>query len=63
MEFTMDSRQLYRQGQSGSQPWGAWNAGLAAIRDGSLTVPDGQPSSATAECECPDDCLRDHEND
>ncbi len=61
MDLTIDMRQ--QPPQSGFQPWRTWNAGLAEVRSGSLTVPDGVPSSAIAECECPDDCLRDHEND
>ena len=32
------------------------------VDDGPL-APPGRPYSFLAECECPDDCLRDHENE
>jgi len=40
-----------------------WIVGLAAPDDGPVAKPQGRPYSFWAECECPDDCLRDHENE
>ncbi len=43
--------------------WDGWALGRAADEDGSLLRPRTVPYSHLAECECPDDCLRDHENE
>jgi hypothetical protein len=45
------------------QPSHLWILGLAVGDDGALAGPGHRRSSYWAECECPDDCLRDHENE
>ena len=48
---------------------GSWESpqplvlGVDMSDDGSRAVPAGRPYSFLAECECPADCLRDHENE
>jgi hypothetical protein len=37
--------------------------GLAAFGDGPLVKLGERPFSYQTACECPDDCLRDHENE
>ncbi len=44
-------------------PSDVWTLGRAVDRDRSLVTPRTVPYSHLAECECPDDCLRDHENE
>jgi hypothetical protein len=37
---------------------------VAAVSDRAATTkPEPHPYSFQSECECPDDCLRDHENE
>lgn len=40
-----------------------WVLGLAVDDDGSLVGPGRRQDTGWTECECPDDCLRDHENE
>jgi hypothetical protein len=40
-----------------------WVVGLALDREGAVTGPGHRTASYWAACECPDLCLRDHEND
>ena len=40
-----------------------WIGGRIAVDDGTLVKPSVRPYSFRSECECPDDCLRDHENE
>ena len=40
-----------------------WAFGLTVNDDASLGRPRMRPYSYLSECECPDDCLRDHENE
>jgi hypothetical protein len=49
-------------------PSDVWTLGRAVDGDRSLVTPrtvtpGTVPYSHLAECECPDDCLRDHENE
>jgi hypothetical protein len=37
--------------------------GLAAADDAPVAKPQPSPYSFWADCECPDDCLRDHDNE
>jgi len=37
--------------------------GLSLGDDGTVTGPEGWQASYLADCECPDDCPRDHENE
>jgi hypothetical protein len=62
MEFTIDQRQPVRESVGSmelSSLWLHW----ATVHHGPPPEPRGRPSSYWAECECPDDCLRDHENE
>jgi len=63
MELSMDLRQPVPGTVNPIEPSHLWVLGLAAVDDGRLAGPGGLPSSYWAECECPDDCLRDHENE
>jgi hypothetical protein len=45
------------------EPSHLWVLGLALADKGSLVGPGRREYSFLAECECPDDCLRDHENE
>lgn len=40
-----------------------WVLGIAMEPDGTLAGPGLRRYSFWAECECPDDCNRDHENE
>jgi hypothetical protein len=40
-----------------------WVVGLAVDDDGGIVGPGLGRYSFWADCECPDDCLRDHENE
>jgi hypothetical protein len=62
MELSMDLRQPARGAMGSMEPSHLWIVGLAAD-DGPPTRPQARPYSYMAECECPDDCLRDHENE
>jgi hypothetical protein len=62
MELSMDLRQPVRGPIGSMEPSHLWIVGLAAD-DGQLARPQARPYSYMAECECPDDCLRDHENE
>jgi hypothetical protein len=44
-------------------PAAFWILGIVQDEDGSLTGPGKAQSSYLTECDCPDDCLRDHETD
>jgi hypothetical protein len=63
MEYAMDQRQSPPQAGGSAEPWPLWNVGLAAVRETGDGVPGGRPTSLLAECECPEDCHRDHDND
>jgi hypothetical protein len=45
------------------EPSHLWILGLAVDDDGSAAGPGRRQPSYLAECECPDDCVRDHENE
>ncbi len=45
------------------EPSRLWNLGLTADDGGPLAEPAMRENSYLSECECPDDCLRDHENE
>jgi hypothetical protein len=45
------------------EPSHLWILGLAVGDDGSVAGPGHRRFSYWAECECPYDCLRDHENE
>jgi hypothetical protein len=45
------------------EPSRAWILGLVVEPDGSLSGPRLAPPLSWPECDCPDDCALDHEND
>jgi hypothetical protein len=45
------------------RPSRLWVIGLSLGDDGTVTGPEGWQDSYLADCECPDDCPRDHENE
>lgn len=52
---TVDIRRL--------EPSHLWVLGLASDAHGASSKPARRPYSFWADCECPGDCLRDHENE
>jgi hypothetical protein len=62
MQFDVDIRQPVRQATGSAEPAHPWILGLSAV-DGPPDKSDLRPYSFRSECECPDDCLRDHENE
>ena len=63
MQLTVDVRQPIRQSASSPEPMHPWILGLIAVDDETSAAPAGRPYSFLSECECPDDCLRDHESE
>lgn len=61
--MTGDLRQSVRDSVSSLEPSHLWALGLVVEDDGSIVGPAGRQSTYRAECECPGDCLRDHENE
>ena len=62
MQLNTETRQPDRQVFATAER-SPWSLGLTGADEGSSTTASGSPDSFTAECECPDDCLRDHENE
>ncbi len=62
MPLTVDTLQTTQTPGSPeqSQPW---ILGLIDVRDDGRAAHGGRPYSFLSECECPDDCLRDHESE
>ena len=58
-----DGRQLVQQTSGSAEPSHPWILGLVAVDDGPLVKAARRPYSFRSECECPHDCLRDHENE
>jgi hypothetical protein len=63
MQLDVDVRQPARQRTGSADRSRPWFPRLVRVDDGPLAQPGGRPYSFLAECECPDDCLRDHENE
>ena len=63
MELKMDFRQPTAPTAGSLEPSHLWVLGLALDDEGSIVGPGRRQYSDWAECECPDDCLRDHENE
>jgi hypothetical protein len=63
MQLTVDIRQPIQQTTGSPEPSHPWILGLVAVDDDTRAAPGGRPYSFLSECECPDDCLRDHENE
>lgn len=63
MQLNVDVRQPAQQTAGSAEAPQPWILGVNAVDDGSRAAPAGRPYSFLAECECPADCLRDHENE
>jgi hypothetical protein len=63
MNLKVDLRQQLRESVGSLEPSHLWVLGLSVDDDGSLVGPGRRPYSYWADCECPGDCLRDHENE
>ena len=61
MQLNIEVRQRVQQKAGSAEPSNPWILGL--VDDGPRAEPGLRPYSYTSECECPDDCLRDHENE
>jgi len=62
VERTIDQQQPIEKTIGALEPSHLWVLGLALDDEGVLTGPRTRQYSDGAECECPDDCLIDHEN-
>ena len=56
------TRSTWHTATSGESPSG-WILGLPGTDETPVAPARAQLDSFRAECECPDDCLRDHENE
>lgn len=61
MKLDFDERQPVQQTAGAAEPSHPWILGL--VDDGRQVQVAPRPYSYTSECECPGDCLRDHENE
>jgi hypothetical protein len=62
MELRVEPQQSGQKTVGRLEPSRLWVLGLAADDD-ALARPRIHEDSYLAECNCPDDCLRDHENE
>ncbi len=63
MELMVDLRQPVQETVGSLEPSHLWVLGLALDDQGTLVGLGTRQYSFWADCECPDDCLRDHENE
>jgi len=63
MELNADLRPSAQKAIASLEPSHLWVLGLAVDDDGSLAEPGSRRDSVWVECECPDNCPRDHENE
>ena len=69
MQLNVDVRQPVQQSARSAAPSHPWILGLIAdddrllVEPSPLVEPATRPYSYASECECPNDCLRDHENE
>lgn len=63
MQFTVDVHRSIRQTERSSDASPGWTVGPPSADDARLARPRPQAYSFLSDCECPDDCLRDHENE
>jgi hypothetical protein len=63
MDVDGELRQSVKESVGSLEPSHLWALGLAIDDDGSIVGPGKRQYSYWAECECPGDCLRDHENE
>jgi hypothetical protein len=62
MQIDLDRHQPNQWTPDSATPSFPWMVGLIES-DGALPDPSTGQYSFNSECECPDDCLRDHENE
>jgi len=62
MQLIVDARQRVEQTASSAEPSNPWILGRIVADDEAFEA-EVRPYSFFAECECPGDCLRDHENE
>jgi hypothetical protein len=63
MQLHVDIRQPASTTAQPAESPDPWFLGLVAVDDGPRTEPARRAYSFLADCECPGDCLRDHENE
>jgi len=63
VERSVEQREPAHTSVASPEPSKPWVLGLVSDDEGSRTGPQARPSSFWAECECPDDCPRDHANE
>jgi hypothetical protein len=63
MQLTVETGEPIQQTTGSPEPSHPWILGLIAVDDDTRAAPGGRPYSFLSECECPDDCLRDHESE
>ena len=63
MELNANLRPPTQKPFASLEPSHLWVLGLAVDDDGSLVGAGSGPDSHWADCECPDNCPRDHENE
>ena len=61
MKLDFDERQPVQQTVGAAEPSHPWI--LVLVDDGPRAELAPRPYSYNSVCECPDDCLRDHENE
>lgn len=62
MELRVEARPTGQKTVGFLEPSHLWVLGLA-VEDDALVGPRIHEDSYLAECNCPDDCLRDHQNE
>jgi hypothetical protein len=62
MQLIVDARQRVEQTAGSAEPSYPWSRGRIVTDDEAFEAEE-RPYSFFAECECPGDCLRDHENE
>ena len=63
MDFTSDRWPSIKESVGSSEPPYLWALRPSADDDGSIVATGRRQDSYWADCECPGDCLRDHENE
>jgi hypothetical protein len=63
MQLNVDVQQPARQTAGSAESPQPWIRGVYLVDDGPSAAPAERPYSFLADCECPADCLRDHDNE
>lgn len=63
MQHTAGMSQTIQESAGSAEPRRPWILGLIAADDDTRGPVDEGPYSFLSECECPDTCLRDHDNE